>query len=60
MSYRLSKADEKRLLRGVPRCAILIEEDLAVPFLCSPTHCPKTPRALVQSIGASIMSNYRH
>jgi endonuclease YncB( thermonuclease family) len=24
--------------------AILIEEDLAVPFVCGPTHCPKTPR----------------
>ena len=24
--------------------AILIEEGLAVPFVCGPTHCPKTPR----------------
>jgi len=23
--------------------AILIEEGLAVPFVCGPTHCPKTP-----------------
>ena len=23
---------------------ILIEEGLAVPFVCGPTHCPKTPR----------------
>jgi endonuclease YncB( thermonuclease family) len=24
--------------------AILIEEGLAVPFVCGPTHCPQTPR----------------
>ena len=24
--------------------AILIAEGLAVPFVCGPTHCPKTPR----------------
>jgi len=24
--------------------AILIEEGLAVPFVCGATHCPKTPR----------------
>src|SRR5262245_34014239 len=24
--------------------AILIEEGLAVPFICGATHCPKTPR----------------
>jgi endonuclease YncB( thermonuclease family) len=24
--------------------AILIEEGLAVPFVCGPTHCPRTPK----------------
>ena len=28
--------------------AILIEEGLAVPFICGATHCPKTPRPWCQ------------
>ena len=30
--------------------AILIEEGLAVPFVCGPTRCPKTPKPWCSSI----------
>src|SRR5262249_16275005 len=32
--------------------AILIEEGLAVPFVCGATHCPKTPSRLLKKTGS--------